>query len=88
MSADDAVLYQETAGIARITLNRPDALNALSLALLQRLATLLDQILDRMRRLKPSSSPAAAVKPFALGPTSPICGRLRRLACGSSPSRG
>ncbi|HAO32928.1 MAG TPA: enoyl-CoA hydratase-related protein [Candidatus Competibacter sp.] len=44
MSADDAVLYQETAGIARITLNRPDALNALSLALLQRLATLLDQI--------------------------------------------
>ena len=46
MSADDAVLYRETAGIARMTLNRPDALNALNRGLLQRLTSLLKQIRD------------------------------------------
>lgn len=44
MSADDAVLYQETAEIAWITLNRPDALNALSLDLLHGFSALLDRI--------------------------------------------
>ena len=39
----DAVLYQEDGGIARITLNRPDALNAMDENLLRRLASLLDE---------------------------------------------
>lgn len=44
MSDLDPVLYYETAGIAWVTLNRPDALNALSLKLLQALESLLNAI--------------------------------------------
>lgn len=44
MSDNTTVLYHETAGIAWLTLNRPDALNALNLRLLQRLASLFDSI--------------------------------------------
>ncbi|MDG4549516.1 MAG: enoyl-CoA hydratase-related protein [Candidatus Contendobacter sp.] len=44
MSSIDIVLYEQTADIAWLTLNRPEALNALNLATLQRLATLLDQV--------------------------------------------
>lgn len=44
MSSPDTVLYQQTAGIARIALNRPEALNALNSDLLQALAALLDRI--------------------------------------------
>ncbi len=44
MSSPDTVLYQQTAGIARITLNRPEALNALNSDLLQALAALLERI--------------------------------------------
>ena len=46
MSSTDTVLHQQTAGIARITLNRPDALNALNADLLHALAALLDRIRD------------------------------------------
>lgn len=46
MSSTDTVLHQQTAGIARITLNRPDALNALNADLLHALAALLDWIRD------------------------------------------
>ena len=44
MSSTDTVLYQQTAGIAWITLNRPNALNALNLDLLQTLAVRLERI--------------------------------------------
>ncbi|MFO1419602.1 MAG: enoyl-CoA hydratase-related protein [Candidatus Competibacteraceae bacterium] len=44
MSSTDTVLHQQTAGIARITLNRPEALNALNPDLLHALAALLDRI--------------------------------------------
>ena len=42
MSTTDVVRYQEDKGIARITLNRPDALNVLNPALLQHLVSVLD----------------------------------------------
>ncbi len=44
MSSIDSVLYQQTAGIAWLTLNRPTALNALNRELLQQLAMRLTQI--------------------------------------------
>jgi enoyl-CoA hydratase len=44
MSPTDPVLYQQTADLAWITLNRPDALNALNLELLQTLMNRLDRI--------------------------------------------
>lgn len=44
MSSTDPVLYQQTAGIAWLTLNRPEALNALNRELLQQLTMRLTQI--------------------------------------------
>jgi len=44
MSGHDLVLCEEDSGIALITLNRPEALNALSMAMLERLSALLDQL--------------------------------------------
>ena len=44
MVDQDVVLYQEDAGIALLTLNRPAALNALNMATLERLLVLLDQV--------------------------------------------
>ena len=46
MPSTDTVLYQQTAGIAWITLNRPEALNALDSNLLQALAAVLDRMRD------------------------------------------
>jgi len=43
MQDNDSLLYQEEQGIALITLNRPKALNALTVELLQRLSLVLDQ---------------------------------------------
>jgi enoyl-CoA hydratase len=40
----ESVLYQESSGVALITLNRPDALNALNIAVLERLSVLLDEV--------------------------------------------
>ncbi len=54
MAESESVLYQETNGIALITLNRPEALNALSIAVLERLSALLDKV-------KASDHPAKAV---------------------------
>jgi len=47
MQPDHSVLYEEAAGIAVLTLNRPHALNALDLPTLKRLAELLDGIASR-----------------------------------------
>lgn len=47
MQPSQAVLYEETEGVAVITLNRPHALNALDLPTLQCLAELLDMIAAR-----------------------------------------
>jgi enoyl-CoA hydratase len=44
MADQDVVLCQEESGIAVLTLNRPEALNALNMAVLERLSVLLDQI--------------------------------------------
>jgi len=44
MAENDLVLYQEEMGIARLTLNRPKALNALNRDLLQQLSALLEKI--------------------------------------------
>jgi enoyl-CoA hydratase len=44
MAEQDVVLYQEDAGIALLTLNRPEALNALDVATLELLSVLLDQV--------------------------------------------
>ncbi|MCG8347559.1 MAG: enoyl-CoA hydratase-related protein [Chloroflexales bacterium] len=43
MSMQEAVLYHADKGIARITFNRPDALNAMNKDVLQQLASLLDK---------------------------------------------
>ncbi len=40
----ETVLYQESNGVTLITLNRPDALNALNIAVLERLSVLLDKV--------------------------------------------
>lgn len=42
--ADDCVLFSVTAGVARITLNRPAQMNAISLAVHARLRSILDEI--------------------------------------------
>lgn len=47
MQPEPTVLYEETAGVAVLTLNRPHALNALDLTTLERLAELLDMIATR-----------------------------------------
>ena len=47
MQASQPVLYQETEGIAVLTLNRPHALNALDMPTLQLLSELLDMISTR-----------------------------------------
>jgi enoyl-CoA hydratase len=44
MADNEVVLYQEENGIALITLNRPEALNALSTAVLERLSIVLDRV--------------------------------------------
>lgn len=44
MAEIESVLYHESDGIAFITLNRPDAVNALNIEVLERLATLLDKV--------------------------------------------
>jgi enoyl-CoA hydratase len=44
MSDKGAVLYQEEKGIARIILNRPEALHAMNKELFQPLASLLDRV--------------------------------------------
>lgn len=44
MLSKDVVLYNEENGIARITLNRPEALNALNLDVLEQLSSMLDRI--------------------------------------------
>ena len=43
MSENKSVLYREEKGIARITFNRPEALNAIDRDLLQQLASILDE---------------------------------------------
>ncbi len=45
--ADDTILYDEHAGIGRITLNRPDKRNALSLELLQAMGARLEEVVKR-----------------------------------------
>ena len=40
---DQSVLFHENRGIAFITLNRPDALNAMDLGVLERLSLLLNE---------------------------------------------
>ena len=44
MDDQDVVLYQEDTGIALLTLNRPEAMNALDVATLERLLVLLDRV--------------------------------------------
>lgn len=44
MADTESALYQEKGGIALITLNRPEALNALNSAVLERLSALLDKV--------------------------------------------
>jgi enoyl-CoA hydratase len=44
MSEKEPVLYREEKGIARISFNRPDALNAMTKDLLQQLGSILDKI--------------------------------------------
>jgi enoyl-CoA hydratase len=44
MGDQDMVLFREENGIALLTLNRPEALNALNMAMLERLFGLLDQV--------------------------------------------
>ena len=44
MTTPEPLLYQEAQGIARITFDRPQALNALSMELLQKLSALLDGV--------------------------------------------
>ena len=46
MSDANLVLYAQAAGVAVLTLNRPHALNALDLALLQDLSAMLDSVRD------------------------------------------
>lgn len=44
MPQQDPILYREEKGIARIAFNRPEALNSMTVDLLQRLASLFDKI--------------------------------------------
>lgn len=66
MSENKSVLYREEKGIARVTFNRPEALNAIDRDLLQQLASILDEA-KKDEAVKAVIITGAGVKAFSAG---------------------
>ena len=66
MSENKSVLYREEKGIARVTFNRPEALNAIDKDLLQQLASILD-VAKKDEAVKAVIITGAGEKAFSAG---------------------
>ncbi len=77
MSVEEVVLYKNEKGIVTLTLNRPEALNALNRDVLNQLSTILDRI-KTDPSVKAVILTGAGEKLFRPAPTSRICIRRHR----------
>jgi enoyl-CoA hydratase len=79
-----ALLYEERKGIAWITLNRPQTLNALSEELLRQLAAVLDEV-KANEAAKAAIITGSGDKAFSAGADIEFLGRASPSKCANSP---